>query len=147
MLRPFLFALFAAAGNALFVFAQRSAATSANPFLYLACTLTWGCALCVGAMLAWQTQGNVDYLIHNAVHVLLGGAGLFATYLGFYLLFSNYGTSQYALYATLAILTTSFGVGVLVFTEPLHPLQYIAIGLAVGAIALWSYGRTLASGA
>ena len=147
MLRPFLIALFAAAGNALFVYAQRTAAASANPFLYLACTITLGSGLCIAAALAWQTPGNADYAVNNGTYILLGGAGLFMTYLGFYLLFSNYGTAQYALYATLAILTTSFGIGVLVFREPLHPLQFVAIGFAIAAIALWSYGRSLVSGA
>ena len=79
MLRPFLIALFAAAGNALFAYCQRTAATSANPFLYLACTLTFGCGLCIAAMLAWQTPGHGAYAASNAVYILLGGAGLFMT--------------------------------------------------------------------
>jgi drug/metabolite transporter (DMT)-like permease len=147
MLRPFLIALFAASGNALFIYGQRSAAASPNPFLYLACSIGFGCVLVVAAMFAWQTPGNAAYAMGNLLYIVLGGVGLFVTYLGFYLLFSNYGASQYALYATLAILTTSFGVGVLVFKEPLHPIQYVAIALAVLAIGLWSYGRSLVAAA
>ena len=114
MLRPLLFALFAALGNALFVYGQRSATASANPFLFMACTVIFSCGLFAAATLAWQTPGSIAYALANITSIVVAGAGLFVTFLGFYLLFSNYGASQYALYAVLAILTTSLGVGVLV---------------------------------
>jgi len=146
MLRPLLFALFAAVGNALFVYGQRSSAPSHNPFLFMFCAIAvCGCIFLV-AVLSWQTPGNMEYIAANLPSILVSSLGFFVTFLGFYLLFSNYGASQYALYAVLAILTTSLGVGVLVFREPLSIYQWIAMALAVVTIALWTYGRTQGTG-
>ena len=95
------------------------------------------------ATIAWQSPGNLAYLSANAISMLLGGVGFFVTFLGFYLLYSGYGASQYALYATISILTTSLGVGVFVFREPLNTYQIIALALAFASVGMWSYGRSL----
>ena len=147
MWKPLAIALFAACGNALFVYGQRAAAPTPNPFLFTFGATGSGVALLLLATLAWQTDGNTAYLATNALNIGLGGIGFFVTYLGFYLLFSGYGASQYALYATLAILTTSVGVGVLLFREPLNVYQVVAMAMAVVSIALWTYGRSLGAGA
>ena len=141
-MRPLLFALLAACGNALFVYGQRSSTNSANPFLFMLCAVTVCSCLFLAATLAWQTSGNLAYVAANLTSILISGAGFFTTFVGFYLLFTNYGASQYALYAVLAILTTSLGVGVMVFREPLNAYQMLAMVLAVLAIALWTYGRS-----
>lgn len=146
MLRPLLFALFAATGNAIFVYAQRSSAPSANPFLFMLCAVAACGFLFLAAALAWQTTGNLAYVSANLGAISLGGAGFFMTFFGFYLLYTSYGASQYALYAVLSILTTSLGVGVFIFREPLNAYQMVAMGLAVVAIALWTYGRSLGGG-
>jgi drug/metabolite transporter (DMT)-like permease len=144
--KPLVFAFLAACGNALFVYGQRSAGTSANPFLFMLCAVATCGLLFLLAVVTWQTPGNIAYVIANIGPIVLGGIGFFVTFLGFYLLYSNYGASQYALYATLSILTTSLGVGVLVFREPLNLYQAIALVLAVAAIALWTYGRAAVPG-
>ena len=141
-MRPLLFALLAACGNALFVYGQRSSTNSANPFLFMLCAVTVCSCLFLAATLAWQTSGNLAYVAANLTSILISGAGFFTTFVGFYLLFTNYGASQYPLYAVLAILTTSLGVGVMVFREPLNAYQMLAMVLAVLAIALWTYGRS-----
>ena len=146
MLRPLLFALFAATGNAIFVYGQRSSAPSANPFLFMLCAVTACGCLFLAATLAWQTPGNFAYITANAGAIAIGGVGFFMTFFGFYLLYTNYGASQYALYAVLSILTTSLGVGVLIFREPLNAYQMMAMGLAAAAIALWTYGWSLGPG-
>lgn len=141
-MRPFLFALLAACGNAVFVYGQRSAAVSANPFLFMAFAATGGAALFVVASLLWQSPGNANYAVVNLPYLALSAMGFFATFFGFYLLYSNFGASQYALYAALSIVTTSLGVGVFVFREPLNVYQWVSMVLAVAAIALWTYGRS-----
>jgi drug/metabolite transporter (DMT)-like permease len=52
--------------------------------------------------------------------VLLSGLGLFLTYLGFNLLYSRYGASQYVLYAVLTIITTTSIVGIWWLKEPVN---------------------------
>ncbi len=143
MWKPLAIAFMAACGNALFVYGQRVATHSPNPFLYMLGCVGSGCVMFLIATLAWQSPGNLSYVTANAGSMLLGGGGFFVTFLGFYLLYSGYGASQYALYATLSILTTSLGVGVFVFREQLNFYQIVAMGLAVASIALWTYGRSL----
>jgi len=146
MWKPLAIAFMAACGNALFVYSQRASTPSANPFLFTLGSTASGVVLLLLATLAWQSSGNISYLAANILNIGFGGLGFFATYLGFYLLFSGYGASQYALYATLAILTTSVGVGVVVFREPLNFYQAVAMILAVASIVLWTYGRSLGAG-
>lgn len=141
MLKPLLFALLAASGNALFVYGQRGAQHSSNPFVFMLFAVGVCGVLFLTATLAWQSGDALAYAGANAWHILLGGVGFFFTFLGFYLLYSTYGASQYALYAVLSILTTSLGVGVLIYREPLNAYQALAMLLAVAAIALWTYGR------
>ena len=141
-MRPFLFALIAALGNAVFVYGQRSAAVSANPFLYMAFAVTGGAGLFAVAALLWQSPGNAAYAAANLPYFAISSTGFFFTFLGFYLLYSNFGASQYALYAVLSILTTSLGVGVLAFREPLNLYQWVSLAFAVAAIALWTYGKS-----
>ena len=142
MLRPLLFALLAACGNALFVYGQRSSVPSANPFLFMLCAVSACGCLFLAATLAWPTAGNLTYVSANLGSIAIAGAGFFMTFVGFYLLYTNYGASQYALYAVLSILTTSLGIGVFVFREPLNAYQAVAMVLALLAVSLWTYGRS-----
>ena len=143
MWKPLAIAFMAACGNAVFVYGQRIAGQSPNPFLYMLGCVGAGWVMFLLATLAWQSPGNIAYLSGNAGSMLLGGFGFFVTFLGFYLLYSGYGASQYAVYATLSILTTSLGIGVFVFRESLNIYQMVAMVLAVASIALWTYGRSL----
>ena len=143
MWKPLAIAFMAACGNALFVYGQRVATHSPNPFLYMLGCVSSGLVMFLVATVAWQSAGNLAYVGANAGSIMLGGAGFFITFFGFYLLYSGYGASQYALYATLSILTTSVGVGVFVFREELNLYQIVALLLAIASIALWTYGRNL----
>jgi drug/metabolite transporter (DMT)-like permease len=144
MWKPLAIAFMAACGNALFVYGQRIAGHSPNPFLYMLGAVASGWLLFLVATLAWQSPGNAAYFSANAGAMVLGGIGYFVTFLGFYLLYSGYGASQYALYAILSIFTTSLGVGVFVFRESLNIYQMAAMVLGAASIALWTYGRSVA---
>jgi drug/metabolite transporter (DMT)-like permease len=74
--------------------------------------------------------------------ILLSGVGLFLTYLGFNLLYTRFGASQYVLYAVLSILTTTIGVGMLWLREPVNLYQKLAVALALAAVVLFSLGQS-----
>jgi len=78
------------------------------------------------------------------IWALLSGLGLFLTYLGFNLLYSRFGASQYVLYAVLSIITTTIVVGIWWLKEPVNLYQKVAIVLAIAAVVLFSVGQTKA---
>jgi drug/metabolite transporter (DMT)-like permease len=142
MLRPLAFALFAAIGNALFVWAQRGAGKAENPFLFTFAAVIACAVLFLPAALLYRTPGDGSYVIGQGFNIAAAGLGFFMTFVGFFLLYSSYGASAYVLYATLSILTTTFVVGVLIYREPFNIYQAAAMLLALAAIALFTYGRT-----
>ena len=76
--------------------------------------------------------------------VITSGVGFLITFIGFYLLYSQFGAVYYVVYAVLSIITTSLVVGVLIFREPFNAYQAAALVLAILAIALFSYGQAIA---
>ena len=141
MLKPLLFAALAAFGNAMFVYGQRGASPGSNPFLF-----TFGAVVVCGIMFViaaaiFRTSGDAAYLLANGRNIMISGAGFFLTFVGFFLLYTGYGASTYVLYAVLSILTTTLGVGMLIYREPINAYQIAAIVLAIVAICLFSYGQ------
>jgi len=141
MLKPLLFATIAAVGNALFVYGQRGSAPSPNAYLFMfsavtVCTVLFGIAVAVA-----RAPGDFGFVAANARFILISGAGFFVTFIGFYLLYSNYGATQYVLYAIISIMTTSIGVGVFIYRESFNAYQIAATVLAIAAIALFTYGQ------
>ena len=76
--------------------------------------------------------------------LFLSGLGLFFTYLGFNLLYSRYGASQYVLYAVLSIITTTIIVGILWLKEPVNVYHKVAIAMAIAAVVFFSIGQSKA---
>lgn len=142
MLRPLAYALFAAVGNALFVWAQRGAGKADNPFLFTFGAVVACALLFLPAALLYKTPGDGGYVVNHSFSIAAAGLGFFMTFVGFFLLYSSYGASAYVLYATLSILTTTFVVGVLIYREPFNAYQAAAVLLALAAIALYTYGRS-----
>lgn len=142
MNHPLLYALLAAVGNAIYVYGQRGAAVPGNPFLFVAGAVAVCLVLFVAAGLVYRTPGDGRYLAENWGMILIGGTGFFITFVGFFLLYSTYGASQYSLYAVLSILTTSIGVGLVIFREPFNLYQVGGTVLAILAIVLFTCGRT-----
>jgi drug/metabolite transporter (DMT)-like permease len=138
---PLLFALIAAVGNAMFALGQRRSAGVHNGMAFV------GASALVAAALAWTVSpllGSADLsnlLRVNGRSILLGGSGLFLTYLGFNLLYTRYGVSPYVLYAVLSILTTTVFVGIFWLHEPLNGYRIAAIVLAVASVVLYSLGQ------
>jgi len=142
MLKPLLFATLAAIGNAMFAYGQRGASAPGNPFLFIFGATCVCLILLVGATLYYRSAGDMAYVADNAGLIAISGSGFFLTFVGFFLLYTNYGASQYALYAAISILTTSLGVGVLIYREDFNIYKVAAMVLAIAAIVLFTYGNS-----
>ncbi len=141
MPKALLFAAIAALGNAIFVYGQRRAVVAANPFLFLLGAVLVCATLFVGATLVFQTPTDSGYVTQNISSMVISGVGFFITFVGFYLLYSQFGAVYYIVYAIFSIITTSIVVGVLIYKEPFNLYQFGALVLAILAIVLFNYGR------
>ncbi len=137
------FALIAAIGNAMFAAGQKKAIAFENPFTFIAlAAIVCVCLTVATAPLFGQPQYS-SVLKENGWWTLLSGAGLFLTYLGFNLLYSRYGASNYILYAVLSIITTSIIVGVVMFKESFNLYHWLAFGSSITTVALFAFGNSL----
>lgn len=136
------FAFIAAVGNAMFAAGQKQSAGADNGLAFV------GASALVAAALAWAASpflGSAhlsSLVLVNGRSILLAGSGLFLTYLGFHLLYTHFGVSQYVLYAVLSILTTTVFVGIFWLHEPVNGYRIVAIVLAVVSIILYSFGQS-----
>ena len=135
------FAVVAALGNALFALGQRQASGAENGLLFVAGSALVACLLSfAGAPLG----GTIEPAVLLKGHwrsILLSGVGLFLTYAGFNQLYSRFGTSPYVVYAALAIITTTVGVGFLYLREPVNRYYVAAVVLAVAAVLFYAIGQ------
>ena len=141
-LLPIVFATIAAIGNAMFALGQKKSAGIENGLLFVGVSALVAVLL---ALLFAPLVGAFDVgstLRANWKAVLLSGLGLFLTYLGFNLLYSRYGASQYVLYAVLSIITTTIVVGILWLKEPVNVYHKAAIAMAIAAVVLFSIGQS-----
>jgi len=139
---PILYATIAAIGNALFALGQRKAAGVENGLLFVGLSALVAMS---SALICAPLIGAVDVGLTVRAHwkaILGSGLGLFLTYLGFNLLYTRFGASQYALYAVISILTTTIGVGILWLREPVTIYHKLAIALALAAVVLFSIGQS-----
>ena len=140
-MKVFLFALLAAMGNALFVYGQRGSEASANPFYFLLVTQTICISLFLVCALLNKSPMELSYLSANLKYMVFSGLGFFLTFIGFYWLYSQQGATNYIVYALLSILTTSIGVGLIIFREPFNQYHIISGLLAVAAILFYGLGQ------
>lgn len=127
-----------ASGNAFFAWCQRKAMTDTSPLVFVAmvaATYLFGAIVTV-AILARVNPGQVT--VAGWPWAVGGGLGLYITVLCFYFLYTRFGTAYYALYAVLAILTTTLYVGQVVLREPINRFHLISIALAIGAVVTFS---------
>jgi drug/metabolite transporter (DMT)-like permease len=141
-MKVFVFAFIAAVGNALFVYGQRGSSTSENPFFFLLLTLSVCITLFVVGALVSKGAMDTAYLTTNLRYIVISGIGFFITFVGFYWLYSQQGASGYIVYALLSILTTSIGVGLIIFREPFNRYHVVSGLLAVAAILFYGLGQS-----
>ena len=141
-MKVFLYAFIAAIGNALFVYGQRGSGTSDNPFFFLLSTLTVCILLFIIFALIHKAPMELSYVSENTRFIIISGIGFFVTFIGFYWLYSQQGATNYIVYALLSILTTSIGVGLIIFREPFNKFHVISGLLAVAAILFYGLGQS-----
>ena len=135
-------AILAACGNAIFVIGQKKATATHNPFVFiLVAVATCLGLLCIAAPLAGKS-GLFQQIRTTLFWGGVGGIGLFVTYYGFHLLYGKYGASHYILYAVISILTTSIGVGVLMFKESFNRFHLLSLILALLTVVAFSIGQS-----
>ncbi|MBU0946712.1 MAG: EamA family transporter [Proteobacteria bacterium] len=139
---PIVFATIAAIGNAMFALGQKKSADVENGlvFVSLSALIAILITLFFAPLLGAFDVGNT--VKGNWRAILLSGGGLFLTYLGFNLLYSRYGVSQYVLYAVISIITTTIFVGIWWLKEPVNNYHKIAIVLAILAVLVFSIGQS-----
>jgi len=139
-----LFAGIAAVGNALFALAQRQSSGTHNTLLFVAASALVACLLCG---ILGMCLGSLESLAVIRAHwksLLISGTGLFLTYLGFNLLYTHFGAMPYVVYASMSILTTTIGVGILYLKETVNSYQIAAVLFAIIAVVLFSVGQSRA---
>lgn len=138
---PILFATIAAIGNAIFAFGQKQAAGAINGLAFVGASALVATLMSLAAALLTGGGDIIPTLRSNGRAIITGGAGLFLTYVGFYLLYSRFGATHYVLYAALSILTTTVVVGMVILRESINLYHAIAIVLAVAAVIMFSVGQ------
>lgn len=141
MSNALMFALLAAVGNAIFVFGQRGASQSENPFLFTLFSVAVCTLLFFGAACLFKTPHDVSYVAANLKSILISGVGFFVTFVGFFLLYSRYGASYYSIYAVLSILTTSIVVGMILYREPFNIYHVGSVCTAILTVFLFWCGQ------
>ncbi len=143
VLGPLLFALLAAVGNGFFAFGQRKSAGVENSFVFITIALVICVLLCVASAPFFGPVNYANTLKQNLTWAAASGIGLFLTYIGFNILYSQYGASSYILYAVLSIITTSVIVGAWILREQLNLYHWLAVLTALATVGLFSYGNSL----
>ncbi len=141
MYKALLIAGLAAVGNAMFVYGQRKSSLTNSSFSYLVGAVLV-CAFIVAVVsISYRNEQAISFVADNIVMIGIGGIGMATTYLGFYLLYTNYGAVYYVVYAVLSIITTTVIVGVIILGESFNRYQVIAMGLAILAIVMFTIGK------
>ncbi len=138
----FAFALIAAIGNALFASGQKKAVGVDNSLIFIGLSALI-CVILTSIFTLFTKHGPSisEIVTHNYVWIGISGIGLFLTYVGFNLLYRNFGATGYVYYAVLSIITTSVLVGVVIFKEAFNFYHLISVLLALSAIILFTVGN------
>jgi len=141
MLIPFSFALLASLGNVFFVFGNRKVGNSGNPLMFTTTAMTVCVALYFVCFFALGPKGSGEFLRRNLLWCMLSGVGMFMTFLGFYLLYSRFDTSYYALFAVTSVLMTTLVLGVFILKEGINLYGVISIAAAVVSIVFFGLSK------
>ncbi len=134
-------ATFGALGNALFAYSQRKSDAGASPFAFVTIIVGVCFVLSLTSLLFMSRVNLAEQLRHNLGWAAVGGLGLYMTLTGFYLLFTRFGASYYALYSVIALLTTTLVVGQLLLGEPINRFHLGSVFFAISAVILFTLGH------
>jgi drug/metabolite transporter (DMT)-like permease len=135
-------AAIAAIGNATFAFGQKKSIPSQNPFIFLICTLVVCISLFLIASFFFAKENIPQFLHTNYPWFIISGTGFFLTFIGFYFLYTKFGTSYYVIYAVLSIITTSLIVGIILFKEYVNMYHLLSVCMAIITIVLFALGNS-----
>lgn len=142
IIEPILFVLIASIGNAIYTIGQKKAEGVDNIFSFI--MLCASVAAIISLIFApLQGQPNYASVIRQAwPWISVSGIGLFMTYVGFYLLYSRYGATQYINYAVVSLVITVIFVGVLYFGETINSYHWLAMASASLTVILYAIGES-----
>ncbi len=141
ILLPLFFALIAAFGNVFFVLGNRKVGHAVNPFFFTATAMAACLALFLVGTTVFGLRGSQEFLRRNILWCSLSGTGMFMTFLGFYLLYSRFDTSYYALFSVISILMTTLVLGVLILKESVNFYGGVSIAAAVVSIVFFGLSK------
>lgn len=139
----FLAAFLAAIGNAIFTYGNKTAHAEESPFGFVLLTFLISAAAMAALMVFQPPRDPIAFTKLNIGPALWAGIGTAITYVGFYILYSKYGASFYALYGMLAMLTTSIFLAIVILKERFNWSIGVSIGLAGVALGFFLYGQLL----
>ena len=142
VLLPILFATLAAVGNGIFAYGQKQSLGITNPMVYISGSVLTAAFLAT-FLAPFTGTISLPTLRANAVPLLVSGAGLWLTYVGFNLMY-RYGASYYVVYAAVSIVTTTAVVGFLIYKEPMNGYHKAALVAALATVVLFSLGQSKA---
>lgn len=135
-----LFAFIAALGNALFVASQKKAVGIDNGLAFIVYAVAIAFVLILMTAPLIGTPNYLYTIKTNPAWVISGGVALCMTYVGFNLLYANYGASYYILFAVMSIITTTIITGVIFFRESLNIFHWSSLFFALVTVTLFSIG-------
>ena len=138
-----LYAFIGALGNAMFSASQKKAIALGNSLAFLVASIFFSAFLTMILAPLWGPTKYMTIIKQSWIWVVIGGIGLFLTFLGFNLLYTNYGTSSYMLYAVMSIITTSIIVSVVIFKEAFNAYHWAAFVGAIVTIILYTVGNSV----
>jgi len=94
----------------------------------------------LGVLFRDGTRGSWPLVRSNLGWILLAGIGIYALYIGFYVLYSRYGASYYTVYAVASILTTSVFLGCFLLKEKFNIYTGLSVLCALASISFFALG-------
>lgn len=140
-----LYAVIAAAGNALVSYGQKKAAPVGNlyfflgtaAFVFFICNMIAGIAMKTGESSSSRVFSNPKELFWAVVC----GLALFVLYFAINHLLVGYGASMYVVYSVISVFFTSIIVGVCIFREKINAWHVLGIIISCVAVALITIGN------
>jgi drug/metabolite transporter (DMT)-like permease len=137
----FSFALFAALGNVFFVLGSRKAGVAPNPLAFTAGAMTVSLALFAAGWLLFGPRGTLEFAKRSGGWIALSGVGMFMTFLGFYLLYSRFGTSYYTLFVVTSMVLTTLVLSLWILREGINGYGIASVVAAMASIAFFGLSK------
>jgi len=137
----FSFAVFAALGNVFFVLGSRKAGSAPNPLAFTAGAMTVSLTLVAVGWLLFGPRGTVEFARRSGGWIALSGLGMFMTFLGFYLLYSRFGTSYYTLFVVTSMVLTTLVLSLWILREGINGYGIASVIAAMVSILFFGLSK------